>query len=328
MRFDTPFTRLFGIDCPIALAPMGNVSGGRLAAAVSRSGGLGLLGPGYRDEAWIRSEFEVAGEAPVGIGFITWHLAQHPKRLEAALAFNPIAVMLSFGDASSFVERIKKVGSKLMLQVQSVADARVAADLGADVIVAQGTEAGGHGGVRSTLPLVPAVVDAVHPIPVLAAGGVADGRGLAAALSLGAAGALVGTRFYAAEEAIADNAVKQRLLTANGDETLRTRVFDIVRGLAWPEAFTGRAIANEFTAAWHGREDGLQRELTAESNRYVNAYKRGDVSLAVVWAGEGLDLIRSVEPAAAILKDMMREAKDAIESARRATTSEHSTGST
>ncbi|HLT02975.1 MAG TPA: nitronate monooxygenase [Geminicoccaceae bacterium] len=313
MAFRTALTDLFGIRHPIILAPMGGVSGGALAAAVSRAGGLGLIGPGYQDEAWIEREFALADGAPVGIGFITWHLARHPDRLRVALARKPVAVMLSFGDPAPFVPEIRAAGARLILQVQSLADARAAAALGADVVVAQGTEAGGHGARRATLPLVPAVVDAIAPTPVAAAGGIADGRGLAAALVLGAAGALVGTRFYASREALGHDAAKARLVEDGGDATLRTTVFDMVRGLDWPAAFTGRALGNRVSEEWHGREAELEGRLAAEQERYAAAAAAGDVARAVVWASEAVDLIHDLPPAADLVERMVREAGAALE---------------
>jgi nitronate monooxygenase len=283
---------------------------------VSRAGGLGLLGPGYQDEAWIEREFAAADGVSVGIGFITWHLARHPDRLRAALAHRPAAVMLSFGDPAPFVPSIHAAGAKLILQVQTLADARAAATLGADVVVAQGAEAGGHGAKRATLPLVPAVVDAIAPTPVAAAGGIADGRGLAAALVLGAAGVLVGTRFYASQEALGHSAAKARLVADGGDATLRTTVFDLVRGIDWPAAFTGRALANRVSESWHGREAELQRRLAAERERYAAAAEAGDVSRAVVWASEAIDLVRDLPPAAELVHRMVREAGAALERGR------------
>lgn len=313
MEFRTALTDLFGIRHPILLAPMGGVSGGALAAAVSRAGGLGLLGPGYHDEAWIEREFAAADGLPVGIGFITWHLARHPERLRAALAHKPVAIMLSFGDPAPFVPSIQAAGAKLVLQVQTLANARAAAALGADVVIAQGAEAGGHGAKRATLPFVPAVVDAIAPTPVAAAGGIADGRGMAAALVLGAAGVLVGTRFYACKEALGHPAAKARLVDEGGDATLRTTVFDLVRGLDWPAAFTGRALANRLSDAWHGREAELQRQLAAEQERYATAAEVGDISRAVVWASEAVDLIHDQPPAADIVERMVSEAGAALE---------------
>ena len=160
--------------------------------------------------------------------------------------------MLSFGDPRPHAAVIKAAGCRLICQVQDLASARLAREAGADLVVAQGTEAGGHGGTCATLPLVPAVLDAVDPIPVLAAGGIADGRGLAAALALGAQGALIGTRFYASDEALGSPRAKQSIVEGSADGTQRTTVFDIVRGLDWPAGTNGRALRNPFMARWHG----------------------------------------------------------------------------
>ena len=194
VRRSTAITRLLGMDPPVLLALMGGVSGGALAGAVSAAGGLGLIGAGYADAAlglgsddWIGSEFDKAGNHAVGIGFITWALDRRPGALDVALERQPHVVMLSFGDIAPYAAKIREAGAILISQVQTLKDAREAAAKGAQIIVAQGTEAGGHGASRATLPLVPAVVDAVAPVTVAAAG-IADGRGLAAALMLGAGG--------------------------------------------------------------------------------------------------------------------------------------------
>lgn len=310
-KLATPLTRLLGIEQPILLAPMGAVAGGRLAAAVTRAGGLGFLGPGYADSSWIEREFDAAQGERVGIGFITWHLAEDPTRLDAALARKPAVVLLSFGDASPFAPAIRRAGARLAMQVQTVRAAVEAKRLGADFIVAQGTEAGGHGASRSLFALLPAVVDAVHPTPVVAAGGIADGRGLAAALALGGCGALVGTRFYATEESLAPAAAKQRVVEGHGDETLRTRVFDIVRRIDWPSPFTGRALRNDFTGRWHGRETQLGEE-TREVDRYASAASNGDFDTAVVWAGEAVDLVNEILPAERVVNDLATEARASL----------------
>jgi nitronate monooxygenase len=206
----TVLTETLGLEYPIVLAPMASVSGGRLAAAVSNAGGLGLVGGGYGDHHWLREELSVARaqtERPWGVGLITWANTHETVRL--ALDYEPHAFMLSFGDPRPYVPAIKEAGCTLICQVQNVEDARAAKAAGADVIVAQGTEAGGHGAARATLPLVPAVVDAVAPTPVLAAGGITNGRGLAAALMLGAQGVLVGTRFYASTESLGHRRAKE-----------------------------------------------------------------------------------------------------------------------
>ncbi|MFB9840092.1 nitronate monooxygenase, partial [Actinoallomurus acaciae] len=183
MTLSTAFTKLFGVRHPIALAPMGGSAGGALTAAVSRGGGLGMLGAGKGDRAWLERELPIVAEgtdAPWGVGFQTW--ATDTGAIELALEHGPRAVMLSFGDPGPFVEPIRRAGAVLVIQVTDLEEARRAVDLGADVIVAQGTESGGHGARhgRSTLPFVPVVVDLAAPVPVLAAGGIAGGRGVAA----------------------------------------------------------------------------------------------------------------------------------------------------
>jgi len=165
---------------------------------------------------------------------------------------------------------------------------------------------------------LPAVVDAVAPTPVAAAGGIVDGRGLAAALALGAAGVLVGTRFYAARESLGHDEAKARIVAARAEETVRTHVFDVVRGLDWPKQYTGRAIRNDFTRRWHGREAALEAALADERVRYADAAAAGDFTTAVVWAGEGVDLIDRVLPAADIVRQMIEQAEAALARIKRA----------
>ena len=258
----------------------------------------------------MRSELEiVAREAkrPWGIGFITWSIT--PEVFDLALASRPAAVFLSFGDPRPYAARVRAAGARLVCQVQDLEGARVAVEAGADVIVAEGTEAGGHGGHRGTLALVPAVVDAVGEIPVVAAGGIVDGRGLAAALMLGAAGASMGTRFFATDEALAHPNVKQRLVEARAEQTLRTRVFDIVRGHAWPGGIDGRAVRNTFAQRWTGKEGELDAALERERGAYFAAAQAGDCETAVVWAGEGVDLIDRIEPAGALVRRISAHAQ-------------------
>jgi len=312
----TPFTKSFELSHPIVLGPMGGVAGGRLAAAVSNAGGLGLVGGGYGDLAWLKTELTLAKELstrPWGAGLITWNISE--MALELVLEARPAAVMLSFGDPGPFAPTIKAAGCRLICQVQDVAGARQAKRAGADIIVAQGTEGGGHGGSRATMALLPAVIDAVAPTPVLAAGGIADGRGLAAALMLGAEGVLMGTRFYATREALGHDQAKQRLVEGQGDATQRTHVFDIVRGYAWPTGHTGRALRNRFLEQWQGREDELARSLDTESPAFRAAATDGDYDWAMVWAGEAVDLIDSVPPAAHVLEQITAQAELRLRSA-------------
>jgi nitronate monooxygenase len=304
----TALTRLLGIDHPILLAPMGSAAGGRLAAAVTQAGGLGLIGSGYANADIIRSELIKAGNARVGVGFIVWALEKAPSALDAALDAGPAAVMLSFGDPAPFAGRIRDAGCKVICQVQTLSQAKQAVDAGADVIIAQGRDAGGHAGVtRGTMGLVPAVVDAVAPVPVVAAGGIADGRGLAAALALGATGVSMGTRFATSRESLWDQAMKAATLSAGGDQTAQTRVFDIVRAAPWPAIYPGRALRNAFSTRWHRREEALGADQQAQENAYL-ATAQDDFTTRVVWAGEGVDLVRDIPTAAEIIERTITQA--------------------
>lgn len=311
MAIRTALTETFDLDYPIVLAPMGFVAGGRLAAAVSNAGGLGLVGGAYGDPEWLHRELalvQAETNRPWGVGLITWY-ATH-EVVDLALSYHPTAFLLSFGDVRPFAPAIKAAGCTLLCQAQEVETACEAVAAGADFIVAQGNEAGGHSAVRATLPLVPAVVDAVAPVPVLAAGGIADGRGLAAALMLGAQGAMLGTRFSAASESLTHERARERIVAARAADTAHTRVFDIVRGYhPWPEPYTARAVRNDFLARWQGRENELMTSLGMEQPAYQRAVQAGDFATAVVFAGEAVDLIDAVVPAADLVQQIGAEAE-------------------
>jgi nitronate monooxygenase len=310
---ETQLTRMFGLQHPIVLGPMGGVAGGALAAAVSNAGGLGIVGGGYGDPGWLRTELDKVKGATTrswGVGLITWSIK--PEALDVALGYEPDVFVLSFGDPRPHAERIKRSGCKLVCQVQDVREARLAREIGADLVVAEGNEAGGRSGARGTFALVPAVVDAVAPIPVIAAGGIADGRGLAAALVLGAEGALMGTRFYASREALGSETAKAKLVAARGDDTGRTRVFDIVRGLPWPAHFPGRALSNEFSRRWDGREAALEAASAIERPAYDAATRAERYDTAVVWASEAVDLIHGIEGAGDIVRRIALEAESLL----------------
>jgi nitronate monooxygenase len=312
----TALTEAFDLEYPIVLAPMASVAGGRLAAEVSNSGGLGLVGGGYGDPDWLREELSLAREEarrPWGVGLITWCATR--ETVDLALGYEPDAFMLSFGDSSPYASVIKETGCKLICQVQDVEGALAAEAAGADFIVAQGTEAGGHGAEHaSTLPLVPAVVDAVDATPVLAAGGIADGRGLAAALMLGAHGVLIGTRFYASIEALGHEQAKEQIVAARGSDTKRTQVFDVVRGLQWPEEYTGRALRNDFLERWDGWEKQLATAPDGEDETFREAEQEGDTDIAVVWCGEAADLISDVPATTELLRRIGAEAEGCLRS--------------
>jgi len=309
----TRLTEFLGIEHPILLAPMAEVSGGRLAAAVTAAGGLGLIGGGYGDAGWLQRQFDEAQGAGVGVGFITWSLARNPEPLDAALARQPATIMLSFGDPMEFADRIHAANVPLTVQVQTLEQARRALDAGAEVIVAQGGEAGGHGmNSRSTFTFVPEIVDLVAKHSpstlVVAAGGVADGRGLAAALALGADGVLVGTRLWASTEALVTPEAQQRAVGASGDDTSRTRVYDIVRQRDWPGEYDLRLVTNPLIEAWHGNESELRARLPEAVSAFKKAVAEQDFNVVTPIVGEAISLVHDVRPAADIVRDMVGDA--------------------
>ncbi|MGY6022038.1 NAD(P)H-dependent flavin oxidoreductase [Streptomyces spinosirectus] len=314
MALTTAFTELFGVRHPIALAPMGGSAGGALTAAVSRGGGFGILGAGGGDPDWLAAELPLVTESgglAWGVGFQTW--AVDTGTVDRALEHGPKAVMLSFGDPGPFAARIRAAGAALIVQVTDVDEARRAVDLGADVIVAQGTESGGHGARkgRSTLPFVPVVADLAAPVPVLAAGGIADGRGVAAALALGAAGALLGTRFQATREALVDPAAARAIVEGRGQDTERSRVLDIARGSRWPARYTARTLGHPFLDRWRDREAELAADPQARQD-YRDGVARGDLPPLPVWAGEGVDLIDDLPSAADLVGALAEQAERAL----------------
>jgi len=308
----TRLTRALDLRHPLVSAPMAFAGGGALAAAVSAAGGLGLIGGGYGDPSWLEAQFAAAAGHRVGVGFITWSLRKSPSLLTQALAHRPAAVMLSFGDPRPFVDDIRAAGARLICQCQNMEHVADAVDVAADVVVAQGAEAGGHGALRGTLTFVPEAADylATHAPEalLLAAGGIGDGRGLAAALMLGADGALVGTRLWASSEALVSERHHAAIVQTDGDGTLRTRVADIARQIAWPQGFTARIRRNAFTERWHGREDELERNVAVEGPRYRKAFADGDPDHTGVWFGEAAGLVGAIEPASVIVERMVSQA--------------------
>jgi nitronate monooxygenase len=322
MSINTSLTALLGIRHPILLAPMDLVSGARLTAAVSSAGGFGILGGGYGERAWLEAETKKlkGTPAPFGIGFITWSLAKQPELLDVALSGRPHAIMLSFGDPKPFAPGIKAAGALLICQVQDEEMARQALDAGADILVAQGTEAGGHGASRTTLDIVPAIVDlAAGRVPVVAAGGIGDGRGLAAMMMLGAAGVLLGTRFYASQEADGAEEAKKRICAAKAGSTTRGLIFDISRDHVWPAPFTGRCLINDHARCWAGRELELLQDKRA-SAEYMAARAARNFDIAAVIAGEAVGLIHDVPPAAEIVDRIVAEADQILLGRRNSST--------
>jgi nitronate monooxygenase len=319
MTISTPLTLRLGIRHPILSAPMDGIAGARLTAAVSAAGGFGILGGGYGERAWLEQETaKLAGlAAPFGIGFITWSLAKQPDLLDIALKARPRAIMLSFGDPKPFAQRIKSSGALLICQVQDEAMAQQALHAGADILIAQGTEAGGHGASRTTVDIVPAIVDlAAGRVPVAAAGGIGDGRGLAAMMTLGASGVLLGTRFYASQECDGAEEAKKRICAASSGNSVRGIIFDLSRNNVWPAPFNGRCLINDHARRWIGREVELLQNVHAVAAEYAAAKAAGNFDIAAVIAGEAVGLIHDIPPAAEIVDRIVTEA-DQILSGRR-----------
>jgi nitronate monooxygenase len=314
----TWLTDRFGIDLPVVSAPMAGAAGGRLAGAVSAAGGLGMVGaaPGATPE-WFAEQGDLArtaaGDRPFGVGLLAWALEQEPAQLDAALACGPALVSLSYGDYARFVPAVRDAGAVVATQVGTLDEALAAQRAGVDLLVARGGEGGGHGRDDvGTLPLLQLVLDVVD-LPVLAAGGIANARGLAAVLAAGAVGAWVGTAFLACPEAQTSAVARQRLIAAGGAATVYGRVFDVGQRVPWPPQYGGRALRNPFFDRWHGHEDDLLRDDDAH-RELVAARAAQDLDTAPVYAGEGAALLDAERPAADVVRsfaaaqDLLRRA--------------------
>jgi nitronate monooxygenase len=298
----TWLTETFDLTVPVVSAPMAGASGGRLAAAVSAAGALGTIGFAGRPVEDLRREVDLAREAqrPFGIGLLAWTMPPDADLVDVAIESGASLVAVSYGDLAPHVDRLRAAGVKCATQVGTVEDARAAAAMGVDVLVARGEEAGGHGrGVVATLPLLQAVLDEVDT-PVLAAGGIATARGVAAVIAAGAAGAWVGTAFLAAREA--DNKAEHRraVIEAGLTDTIYSTVFDMGRGIPWPPEFGGRALRTAYAERWHGREDELARV-------------REPMDESAVWAGQAAGLVTTERAAADIVAELA-QAEDLLRS--------------
>jgi nitronate monooxygenase len=246
----TPWSRSFGLRVPIVNAPMGGVAGGRLAAAVTAAGGLGMVGMGSDGTRELLQTQLRHVRGAFGIGLVDWVMRTRAGLLEEALAARPALLSVSFGTDWSWVAKAHDAGIATATQVYDAVGARRAVDAGVDVLVARGSEGGGHGEVKlGTLPLLDTVLDAVT-VPVLAGGGIASPRSLAAVLAAGASGAWVGTRLAACPEALTGDGSRRALIAARATDTAVTRAFDVAKGLPWPARFPSRVLVNDFVARW------------------------------------------------------------------------------
>jgi NAD(P)H-dependent flavin oxidoreductase YrpB (nitropropane dioxygenase family) len=307
---------LLGIEVPVALGGMGSVYSPDLVAAVCNAGGFGAMGCHYLTPEQIRAGTAAIREKtnkPFALNFLVFDMQEESYR--AALALRPSAIALAWPrpdqDLKPVIAQAHDAGAKVTFMVGGVKEARRAADAGADIIIAQGTEGGGHVGWQASLPLIPMVVDAVAPLPVLAAGGIADGRGLAAALALGADGVLLGTRFLATTESPLHPNFKQAIVEGDGHDTLLSEIPDLAAGLVWPGAMS-RSRRNRFIERWAGREWALRQNQRETRAQVQDARKRGDTNEAPLSMGQDAGLIHDIPSAAEIVARIAREAEDIL----------------
>ncbi|TYP87985.1 NAD(P)H-dependent flavin oxidoreductase [Blastococcus xanthinilyticus] len=309
----TPLTSHFGLTTPVIGAPMAGVGGGELAAAVSAAGGLGMIGVGSAATAeFVEQECALPRGRGLrfGVGLMAWALPDRPDLLAATIAARPDLVSVSFGDPAPYVGPLRDAGIAVAGQVNTIDDGHRAQAAGVDLLVAQGSEAGGHTGHRATLPLLQEVL-ALADRPVVAAGGIATGRGMAAALAAGAAGVWIGTALLACPEALNSPAARARVRAAAGEQTVLTRAFDVAQGLAWPERWPGRALVNDFSRTWHGREAELRADPEACA-RVAEARRTDDLEQQPLYAGEAVGLVTVERSATEVVREMTAEAEGAL----------------
>lgn len=313
---------MFGLTYPVMAAPMGLHSGGTLAAAVSAAGGLGSFGGTHPSKGpdWIRAEIatiRATTDRPFGVGFITPFLSFTGPLFDATLEERPEVVALSFADPQPWLARARDAGARVMCQVQNYQDAEMAVAAGADVLVAQGTEAGGHTGTMGLLPFLAGVVRRYPDVPVLAAGGIADGRTLAAVLTAGADGAWLGTAFLATPEAVEVHDIHKRLIVeSDGSDTVWTRAYDIVSGLPWPATIGTRVRRNRFTDEWSEREATLrERKEEFAPPEHGNPFEAPpDPDTGAILYGQSASFVDAVRPAADVVRAISDEAEEILDS--------------
>jgi len=299
----TPWSSSLGLRVPIVNAPMGGVAGGRLAAAVTAAGGLGMVGMGsVATRELLQTQLRQV-HGMFGIGLVDWVMRNEAGLLDDALTARPVLLSVSFGNDWSWVGRAHDAGISTVTQVYDGLGAREAVDAGVDVLVARGSEGGGHGDAKlGMLPLLDTVLDAVS-VPVLAGGGVASPRSLAAVLATGASGAWVGTRLAACPEALTGDGSRRALIAARATDTALTRIFDVAKGLPWPAQFPSRVLANDFVMRWAGREDALFADQQAR-DELAAAVAADDRRIGPVTAGQGVGMIDDDAPVGEVIEKM------------------------
>jgi NAD(P)H-dependent flavin oxidoreductase YrpB (nitropropane dioxygenase family) len=309
----TELTHRLDIQHPVLLGGMATGNGPELVAAVSAAGGLGILGCASRSPADIErlaAEIRDRGDRPFGLNLLLFRAGE--EQVAAVLRQRPAVFSTAWPepgrDLRELFARAHEAGCTVLHMVSRVDEAQRAAEAGADLVVAQGTEGGGHVGLLGTFVMVPMVSRAIEPVPVVAAGGVADGAGLAAALALGAAGVLLGTRFLATPESTLHPAYKDFLVRFDGQDTQLTEVTDVASGLVWPGAFA-RVVRNRLVEQWIGRESELRRNQAAVWKRVQEASAAGDVDLGLLYAGQDAGLIDAIEPAGELVRQIAEDAE-------------------
>jgi nitronate monooxygenase len=290
----TIVTQEWGLRYPIIGAPMANIARGRMARAVTEAGGLGCIGVGPRDTSeFIERESAIArGDGTplkFGIGLMVWVLETRPELFDAAIAQKPFLLSISFGSVRKYVDRAHQAGILIATQVNTRKQIMEALSDGADIIVAQGSDAGGHSGFVATLPVLQIALEASRK-PVFAAGGIASPAGVAAALAAGAEAAWVGTAFLLSPESDGTDAAKDRIAAASESDTVLTTVFDRASQLAWPPHHPGRALRNQFSDKWHGREDELAANAD-EIARFRQSAKDRNYDVTSIYAGQAVGLM-------------------------------------
>jgi len=311
----TRLCEVLGIDVPIILAPMGSCTSAELAAAVSNAGGLGGIGSLFRTTAAIKRDIDTV-RTLTNRHFAINHVPQtlDPEAFHHTLAARPAVVSFALGDPGDLVQRAHDVGSLVMLQVTTVAQAVQAASRGVDVIIAQGGEAGGYCGEVSTMALVPQVVDAVSPIPVVAAGGIFDGRGIAAALMMGASGVNLGTRFIATKEAPAAESWKQAIARANSEDTIKADVLNDIIPLPGTAGFGTvlRSLRTDFLDEWSAKRDEARRQRERLRTEIVSTTQAGRPDSTLLTAGQTAGGIREILPVADLMRRLVAETEAAL----------------
>ena len=317
----TRFTDLLGLPLPVMNAPMSNHSGGTLAAAVSQAGGLGTFGASNGlGSDWLREQIAyVRGvtDRPFGVGFITQLIEPDPENFEIVLDEGVSAVIFSFTDPQPWLGRARDAGAITICQVQSLDLARMAADGGADVLMVQGNEAGGHTGGMNLLPLLVSVVEQYPQLPVLAAGGITTGRALAAVLAAGAEGASLGTALLATPEAVeVPDAFKERVVLSDGQDTAFTRLYDLLGDTPWPNGIAGRVYRNRLVREWDGRDEAVMEHREELASDVAAARARHDPEVSSVYMGQGAGAVNAIRPAAEVIEGICREAERLLISRR------------